>query len=299
MKKTIDFCIPYTASGIKCLEYLLHNIKNTASYFNRIQFHVSYHTDEDLKALKASSIFSWISNVYRIEPYSKELKYWESANHSLAVNTLAANCLADYIIISDFDMAFLMHGWDCKIESILKNGSSCAGIPYPNASYPRSLGSNNPNVFVSYYQNLPNLSFFATSKVIFDKAFKGVFTTFNEFLLAKGYPCRLINTPHLAKSTNLSIGSLQWLDTGWEIPEVLNQHSLSSYVFKTANANQVNSVFNLTSEVCESTMPDCFVTNESEIFIAHFIQASIKMKTMRGKEDYDHFIKKIDAYLLT
>jgi hypothetical protein len=93
------------------------------------------------------------------------------------------------------------------------------------------------------------------------------------------------------------MGSIQWLDTGWEIPEILYQNLLSSYVLKPAYKKQVDHLFDFTSEVGERAMPDCFVTSEGELFISHFIQASIKMKTLNGREDYYHFTEKVKAHL--
>ena len=170
------------------------------------------------------------------------------------------------------------------------------GISYPNLVYQKNISPTINNVGVSYYQKIPNLSFFCINQNCYQEEFKGTLTNFDIFLMQGGLPCKFINHPQLATATNLPIGSLQWLDTGWEIPEVLFRHKLKSNIFERAGTDEVIKILK-TNETALHFTPEYFYTPERTPFIAHFVAGSHKMKTSEGQIDFVNFTSSIDLYL--
>jgi len=57
----LDICIPYIGVGINYLEKQIENFIQLSSGKNKLNFKVSYHTQEDLEILKKSAIYEFIS----------------------------------------------------------------------------------------------------------------------------------------------------------------------------------------------------------------------------------------------
>ena len=74
---------------------------------------------------------------------------------------------------------------------------------------------------------MPNLIFFCTKNSTIKNFFNNRLTNFDEYLLSGNLPFRVINSKKLESENNLPLRSFQWLDTGYEIPEVIYNNKLS------------------------------------------------------------------------
>lgn len=307
MNSTIDFCIPYIPSGLECLEHLIDNLYKTSSYPDRINVIVSYHTNEALEKLKSSQIFLKIKKIVFSEPFPEEMLFYASANHSAAINNLANECSADIIIFSDYDMAFACKGWDEIIDAQLMDGNyDLTGVTYS----PFLLGLNMPlinqympwlpNIPLVKYQNLPNLSFLCIKKKVLSGIFSRRLTDFDTFLKKGGLPFRLINTVALSNSNKLPLGSMQWLDTGYEIPEHIAKHQLKSlsYLPVHYSEQEILSYVENPSTTSIFLLPEIFYLSDTKSpFLCHFKKGTAKMKLSDGKNEFDKFVKCIDKFL--
>jgi hypothetical protein len=295
--KSIAFCIPFAQGGIKYLEFLIDNLIKTAKHAERIKIKVSYHDEDSLVSIKNSAVFKKISDLIEA-PKIKEgsCHFVGSANHTRALNALAKNVAEEIIIFSDYDMAFCLPHWDSEIENILfgLNYDLC-GVEYQNLVFNKDSKPFPPfpPVRLIKYQHLPNLSFFCIRKNIFQEKFNGHLSDFDNFLLGGSLPFRLIDSPEASKINNLPIGTYQWLDSGWEIPELIYKHNLRFANFNfVANADQIPLRVDSSHPVFKS---EVFYLNMRP-FLCHFKKGTKKLSGL--SENFTNFTKDVDNFIL-
>ena len=284
MSKNIDFCIPYISTGIKALEYLISNLIITTTKLDRLRIIVSYHNNNELKILETSTIFKYIhKTIHAPIVEDKTILFKPSYNHSVAIKCLIKNIESEIVIISDFDVAILKYGWDEIIEHNLDNNYDIMGVCYPNhnlifksiSASETKIISFPTNLTFSKYQSLPNLVFFCTKNLIIKNSFNNRLTNFDEYLLDGNLPFRMINSKKLESENNLPLGSFQWLDTGYEIPEVISNNKLS-YMNFVYDYNQKI----LSKDINENTInhPEIYLfPNINVPFLVHFKKSSKKL----------------------
>jgi hypothetical protein len=303
--KQIDFCIPYISIGLVYLENLIANLLKTAAESKRIKILISYHSEDDLLKLKNSIILKNICNLklIKVDPYEKSMPFYASANHSKALNALAKESENEIVIFSDYDMAFCMKNWDVILENLLYGkenkdivASSYSNIysVYPIKNPPPYLEWANKFIHLKYL-NLPNLYFFAIRSKILDTVFKKNLTNYDTFVAEGGFPFRLINDLKLSKINNLPIGAIQMQDTGWEIPEIIENNNLSYKIFELKKYSEQNVIQDKSNEQLNDLLkPEVFYL-EGSPFIAHYKKGSRKMEL--GLNNFDSFVKDINNYL--
>lgn len=299
---SIDFCIPYVGSGLTCLEFLIQNVLQTSAYPDRIKFNVSYHSEDDLAILKSSTYFKNISKVIYTEPFSKTIPFFASANHSSAVNNLSNNSDGEIIIICDYDMSFVKKGWDSLIENqILNSESDCLGVAYQpyisNVQFKKIPWLS--NVEVAKYQKLPNLSFFCFKRNVFIEIFNRKLTSFDNFLSEGGLPFRLINTQYLSLVNNLPLGTMQWLDTGYEIPEIIYERKLKCKTLFPVDYSQQNILDYVIkpNETPRILLPEIFFLDPKTPFLCHFKKGTAKMNSSNGGSEFQKFKNCVEKFL--
>ncbi len=206
--------VPYVSQGKEYFEHLVDNAKSLAD--GPIRIVASYHTEADRR--------DDVETVYA-EPYP-DATFYASANHSSAIQALITKVESDYVVFCDSDMSFLQKGWDTKLKKLLDEHKVC-GVAYPPIATQfriKALLKVAPwleHVKAAKYQNCPNLSFFGITKQFLKDGFQNKLTDFHHYLNSGGFPFRVVSTPEMANATQLFYASFQWLDTGYEIPEVL------------------------------------------------------------------------------
>ena len=284
MSKNIDFCIPYISSGIKALEYLISNLIITTTKLDRLRIIVSYHNNDELKILETSTIFKYIhKTIHAPIVEDKTILFKPSYNHSVALKCLIKNIESEIVIISDYDVAILKYGWDEIIEHNLDNNYDIIGVCYSNYNFTfKSISASDTkiisfpsNLTFSKYQSLPNLVFFCTKNVTIKNSFNNRLTNFDEFLLDGNLPFRIINSKKLESENNLPLGSFQWLDTGYEIPEVISNKKLS-YMTLIYDSNQKILPIDMHENIMNH--PEIFLFPGINVpFLVHFKKASKKL----------------------
>lgn len=303
----IDFCIPYIPAGLMCLEHLIDNLLSTAKSPEKIRILVSYHTEEALNILQSSSCYSKIFKTVFSPSYPENLLFHPSANHSAAINCLTKETSSETIILSDYDMAFLYRGWDEYICEQLENGkASVAGVCYAPLYLNLNMGALNehmpwlPNTPLVKYQDLPNLSFFCIKKEALTNVFNDKLTEFDAFLSSGGIPFRLINTLELAVTNNLPLGSMQWLDTGHEIPGEIFSKGLKYQTFAPQPYHDqcILSYIKNPKQVPTILLPEIFYLMPSKTpFICHFKKGSAKMSGGNGEDEFIKFTNDVRTFL--
>lgn len=301
MFKKIDFCIAFHSAGILTLEYLIKNLLIVTTKFERLNIIVSYHDEEELKILKTSTIFKYIYKTVHAPVFPTSDKFYSvqgSYNHSVALKYLIKNIESEIVIISDQDIAILRYGWDEIIENNLNNVDIIA-TSYPNLMYQVSYMTikNNRkiqiNLNVSKYKKLPNLYFFCTKNLIIKNFFNNRLTNFDEYLSDGNLPVRMINTKELESETNLDLGSHQWLDTGYEIPEVIYNNKLSFITF-ICDFNQKILPTNKYKNILFN--PEIFIYPGINVpFLIHFKKSSKKL--IQDQSSFDDEFKITDEFL--
>lgn len=305
--KTIDFCIPFIGWGLRYTEFLISNLLATATYPDRISISLSAHSQSDIELIKSS----WINNVIKrvvVAPAwgntPSENFFSEgiigSANHCSAIQSLCEQATADVIMFSDYDMAFLVAGWDQKIVEILDDHGLC-GVGYPDYSFPIHYVEF-PTLYqqrACNYQELPNLSFLAITQRCLTTFFPKGISTFHQYLAEGGLPFQIVNTPHMANALHLNVGSVWWMDSGFEIPFVIQQYKLRYETFiPLAFDNQcifAPDIF--TDAPASGNLPDVFVDGRSgEPLLAHFGHGTFKSQWLDSAL-FDNFVVAVDRYL--
>lgn len=299
----IELCIPAIKAGAHCLEFYIDNLIQTAARPDRIKISVSYHNEEDLKWLSGIRNANRIMSFFHAPSY-KEGKFVASANHSSAINILAEYAHGDIVIFSDYDMAFLRRGWDEDIERVLRS-HDFFGTPYA----PLELGfSKDPTGGAApwlamnklmKYQNTPNLGFFAIKKTSLDRILKdGPLTQFDKFLNNGGLPFRFVNTKEMAEELNLSLGALNWMDTGYEITGFEKKYGFthrSLEYIKIAESEVFTHKF-LLAQVKQIFHPEIFHF-DSVPFLFHFKKGTMKAELGGDFNFFDYFKLDVNNYL--
>lgn len=283
--KSINFCIPFIGLGTRYAEFLVTNLYETAEFPARISICVSAHTEADVAAIKNSSFSRRVQSIAMADPYPKNMLFFTSANHSRAINALAAKSESDITIFSDYDMAFLCRGWDVRIEEILSTHDLC-GVAYP----PVWTGFDMRqlpwlvNVPLAKYQQNPNLSFMAITKKCLDETFGRKLTDFDSFLANGGLPFQIVNTREMAELLKLPVGTIVWMDTGFELPFAIQKNNLNASTFQFApfaDQNIFSSAIAFAGGLDPETVeiPEVFCDGApAHPFLAHFKKGSAKAK---------------------
>jgi len=292
----IAVCIPTIGKGIRYLEFYIKNLLETAK--DPVVIYVSYHTDDDKKALDNSSVRELISDMVMV-PRQEKGMFIASTNHSRAINALALIAEEDIVLFSDYDMAFLRYGWDTIIKEKLKE-NSLFGVPYNTTEFylndtklPWLEGTP-----AWKYQGIPNLSFMAITREALDLiSHDDELTDFGTFLSRGGIPFRIINTIDLSKENHLTIGTLQWLDTGYEIPSQIRKHGLKYEAMEYLNITE-QSIFpiDLFKNVNRLVHFESF-NLDGEPFLCHYKKGSSKLGRDDNKLMFGIFMKGVNDHL--
>lgn len=306
MQSSIDFCIPFVGQGIQYFNFLIENCLESAEFPERLHFLASYHTAEDLEVLKTSPHFGRIEKLIQVQPYPQSMLFYPSANHSSAINAFAGASESDILIISDYDMAFVYRGWDSLIDILVNEQNiDVGGVTYAKVHLSNSMPALvnlmpwMKTALLNKYQDLPNLSFFFIRRQTLERAFKRKLTSFDNYLAKGGLPFRLINTPRLSQETNLPLGAMQWLDTGWEIPHVISEFQLNfvSFGYQTLMEQKVIMDKKPYEGLPSLLHPEFFCLNEDLPFLCHYKKGSMKSGTHQNTDLFLHFSSAIDDYL--
>ncbi len=301
--RTIDLCIPAIGAGAHYLDYLISNVYRTAGDPDRIRILVSYHTDEDRAQIEATACSTQITDLVQVSAHNNTM-FVASANHAAAINALAKRCTSDVIVFCDYDMAFLMPEWDdVIIDSLFAKRNDLVGVQYANYilmnKFDRSsaLGWLN-GVPLIKYQNMPNLSFLAMRRQSLGQHFSGGVTSFDRYLREGNIPFRIINSRGLAQENQIPLGAVQWLDTGYEIPNIIATHRLRYELLSFCGIGdqiaftEVGPFLNLD----RLRQPE-FFNLQSAPFLCHFKKGSMKSQDAHAQSLFDLFIKNVENYL--
>ena len=259
-KTRIDFLIPYVGIGINYLEFYIKNILTTSSNNVSIDFLVSYHNKEDFEILKKSKIFKYIKKTVFAKRDERGIFFSPSVSHTNALNELYKNISGEIVIFSDYDMAFVQKKWDQYIFSELyKNKIDLMGVNYHSEplNIQEYIGSKQP-IFCFKYQMLPNLSFLVAKSSTLKKFFPKKITSYDELSFKQDFtPFFQIASDSISKIYNLRMNYGLWLDTGYEIPEVIYKNNLKTKLI-THNQDLANNFF---------TKKESSIFRKQEIFL--------------------------------
>lgn len=301
--RSINFCIPFIAPGTRYAGFLVSNLYATAAHPERITVSMSAHDQTDVAAIRNSSFSSKVHAIAMAEPYPGNMLFFPSANHSRAINALAAQSDAEITIFSDYDMAFLCHGWDTRLEQILETQDIC-GVAYPPlwTSYELPQLPWLVNIPLAKYQQTPNLSFLAITKKCLNGTFNGKLTTFDSFLANGGLPFQIVNTPQMADTLKLPVGTVIWMDTGFELPFVIREKNLHASALRFVEFKE-QKIFATAADYSGDLDPQMVELPEvyrdegtANPFLAHFRKGTFKAK---GNADFgfERFMQSIEMWL--
>jgi hypothetical protein len=302
---SIDFCIPAIGAGARYLDFLIENLFRTAADPDRIRVLVSYHSDEDRAQLESCEQVARISAFVQV-PAHTGVMFAPSANHSAAINALARLCTADILILSDYDMAFLMPGWDRLIADRLIGGIDLFGVCYPPMAISQQFARDSAlgwlnGVALAKYQRIPNLSFLAMTRELLDRCFPGrVITGFDRYLADGNLPFRVMNTRALAIENQIPMGMVQWLDTGYEIPELVTRHGLrhEALTYRGLAEQDAFAVAEPFQGLDLIRQPEFFYFGDAA-FLAHFKKGSMKAQNGTPVSLFDLFVVNVESFLAT
>jgi hypothetical protein len=275
-KIKIDFLIPYIGVGINYLEFYIENILKTSSNLVNIDFLVSYHNKEDFEILKKSKIFKYIKKTVHAKKDERKIFYSTSVSHTNALNELYKNISGEITIFSDYDMAFVQKSWDQYIISELyKNNIDLMGVNYHSQplNIQEYIGSEQP-IYCFKYQMIPNLSFLVAKSSILKKYFPQKISIYDELSYENGFtPFKQINTNYESKIYNLEMHYGVWLDTGFEIPDVVYKNKLKTKLI-LHNQNLADNFFSkIESSIL--TKQEIFLL-DNKPFLAHYRKGTQK-----------------------
>lgn len=303
---TIDFCIPAIGAGARYLDYLVANLLRTAARPDRIRILVSHHTDQDRAAIEATPAAQRIAGFVQV-PAHEGVMFAPSANHSSAINALAARCTADMLILSDYDMAFLMPGWDERIaERVCGGGIDLFGVPYPPLALSQHFAKDSPlgwlsGVALAKYQRMPNLSFLALRRELLGTHFPGGrITSFDRYLAEGNLPFRVMNTRAIAIENQIPMGMVQWLDTGYELPELIARHGLrhEALAYRDLAGQGAFTATAPFAQLDRIRQPEFFHLGDAP-FLCHFKKGSMKAQNGTATSLFDLFVANVEGYLAT
>jgi hypothetical protein len=303
---SIDFCIPAIGAGARYLDYLVANLLRTAARPERIRILVSHHTDEDRAQIEATACAARIAGFVKV-PAHQNVMFAPSANHSSAINALAASCTADIIIVSDYDMAFLMPGWDVAIaERVHGGGIDLFGVPYPPLALSQHFPKDSPLSWLSgvslvKYQRMPNLSFLALRRDLLSSCFpEGRITSFDRYLASGSLPFRVMNTRAIAIENQIPMGLMQWLDTGYELPEIIARHGLrhEALSYRAIADQDAFTTVQPFARLDVIRQPEFFYLG-GKPFLCHFKKGSMKAMDGTTVSLFDLFVANVEGFLAT
>ena len=285
VKLEIDICIPYIGVGINLLEKQIENFIQLSSGKNKLNFKVSYHTQEDLDILQKSAIYEFISETVHAQKCEKNVPYANSVNHTNALNKLYSICSSEICVFTDYDMYFLMHDWDKEIISELNKGNFILGVNYKPRF--RSIKQfTGMDLYARHYQKLPNLSFMCFKILEIKKYLPFKLSDFDEISNLQNFtPFVFINTEELQHTYQMDYGEVLWLDTGYEIPKIIYKHNLS---FKVINLSEKNLI---TGDIIRSQQESEFFLLNDKNFLAHYKKGTYK--SSKKNDDFDKFYQDI------
>jgi hypothetical protein len=303
---SIDFCIPAIGAGARYLDFLIENLFRTAADPDRIRVLVSYHSDEDRAQLEACEQAARVAAFVQV-PAHEGVMFAPSANHSAAINALAGLCTADIIVLSDYDMAFLMPGWDRFIAERLHGGGiDLFGVCYPPLALTQQFARDGAlgwlsGVALAKYQRIPNLSFLAMKRTLLDRCFPGgTITAFDRYLADGNLPFRVMNTRALAIENQIPMGMVQWLDTGYELPEVIARHGLrhEALSYRDLGEQDAFAVAEPFQALDRIRQPEFFYAGDVP-FLCHFKKGSMKAQNGTPVSLFDLFVANVESFLAT
>ena len=112
-------------------------------------------------------------------------------------------------------------------------------------------------------------------------------------------PFRIINTPAQARSTNLNIGMVQWMDTGWELPEVIYSKGLKyeSFGYKPLSEQKVIKETKPFEQLPPLLQPEFFSLADGTPLLCHYKKGSMKINFDKNTDFFSLFTTAIDQYL--
>ena len=299
--RTIDFCIPFVGYGARYAEHLISNLFATARFPDRITISMTAHSDADAQCIRALPVANRVGDVITVPSYPDHMNFSGSANHSRAINALAARSDADITIFSDHDMAFLEGGWDARIEAILESSDLC-GVAYQKEwlTYSWKKAPWLAEAPLAKYQDAPNLSFLAITKPCLAGVFKGRLTEFDVYLEHGGFPFRIVDNPAMARILGIPVAAVWWLDTGLEIPMVIAGQNLKATVFPHVPFPQQEVFLPLERFAQEAPhrLPEVFSDPATgKPLVAHFKKGSAKAKTATGEREFQAFEQDVAGWV--
>jgi hypothetical protein len=303
---SIDFCIPAIGAGARYLDYLVANLLRTAARPERIRILVSHHTDEDRAQIEATACAARVAGFVKV-PAHQNVMFAPSVNHSSAVNALVAASTSDVVVLSDYDMAFLMPGWDARIAAqLLDDGIDLFGVSYPPFAVGQQFAAGTPLAWLSgapmvKYQRMPNLSFLAMKRGLVEAIFPdGRVTSYDRHAVEGNLPFRFIGTPALAAENQIPLGLMQWLDTGFEIPALIARHGLryNALAYRSLAEQRAFSAPEPFAGIEKMRQPEFFYLGDDP-FICHFKKGSAKAMGGAPANLFDLFVANVEGFLAT
>lgn len=290
VKLELDICIPYIGVGINYLEKQIENFIHLSSGKNKLNFKVSYHTQEDLEILKKSAIYEFISETVFAEKCDKNVFYRNSVSHTNAINNLYSKCSSEVCIFTDYDIYFLLNNWDNEIIDILYNNRcDLFGTPY-RTEFANIKNYTGQDMFARHYQKCPNLSFFCFKLQKIKNYFPLKLTDFDEISTLQNFtPFVIINTEELQHTYQMDYGEILWLDTGYEIPKIIFKHDLA---YKSLEYSLTDLIHSGIKKTVDS--PEYMLYNKKN-FLAHYKKGTAK--AMSNNQSFDQFYHGIQTLI--
>ena len=287
----IDICIPYIGVGINYLERQIENFIQLSSGKHKLNFKVSYHTQDDLEILQRSAIYNYVSETIHAEKSGKDFFYTGSVNHTNAINNLYSKCSSEVCIFTDYDIFFLLKNWDDEIINILDNNCcDLFGTPYRTefVSIKKFTGQD---LNARHYQRYPNLSFLCFKFQNIKKYFPLKLTDFDDMAKLSNFtPFVIINNDELEKTYQMKKGEILWLDTGYEIPKIIYKNKLITKSLEYSRENLI------TGKLNDSVLSPEFMLLDNKNFLAHFKKGTLKKN--RNDNSFDNFFQNIQKLIV-
>ena len=256
----ISVCIPFHISASFVFPKVLRTI-NDAMKGRRFELLISYHDSRSRKLIRKLTAELDAKLVY-VEPFPTK-EFWQSANHSLAINSLAVNASGGLIIFMDNDFFLSPGAIDLILDSDLSE--QVLGVPYTDQIFLKKInGQIEP---CQLYQNFPTLTFFVIEKQNLQRVFKGGnVSRFHSDIFNINDPGEILIDEAERDIVGID-SSIWWRDTGYNIPVDCKCHSVKGICLQ------------LTNEIvwCSDTMNSMrLITFNNEFFGAHIENLCVK-----------------------
>lgn len=287
----LDICIPYIGVGINYLEKQIENFIQLSSGKNKLNFKVSYHTQEDLEILQKSTIYEFISEAVYAEKCDKNIFYRNSVSHTNAINNLYSKCSSEVCIFTDYDIYFLLNNWDDEIIDILdENRCDLFGAPY-RTEFVNIKNFTGQDMFARHYQKHPNLSFLCFKLQNIKNYFPSKLTDFDDMAKLSNFtPFIVINNDELEKTYQMKKGEILWLDTGYEIPKIIYKNKLITKSLEYSRENLI------TGKLNDSALSPEFMLLNNKNFLSHFKKGTLKKNI--NDNSFDNFFENIQKLII-